>query len=207
VPTDWKYRRPDGTFDKRWDDPKSEFRVTYASESRLGAYLETCASFRPNLELEAQLARIKGGEDAGFTTPPPGFVPREWREKRVIGQAIATGKWAIVGHSRSLSWLRREMAADALQLGVREVDGSSIRLTAPRGFTQRISRRLWECRAEDAQPMLDGIRYLSKYGDDVANYGRYEDRGAVNPGRSQAIAADDADLIRAASLLRLSIDA
>ena len=54
---DWTYAHDDGTFGNRFDDPLSEYRVLYASSQRCGAFAETLARFRPDLELAAELAR------------------------------------------------------------------------------------------------------------------------------------------------------
>src|ERR671922_1914170 len=57
---DWSYAGPDGTFGNRYDDPEASYRVLYASSQRIGAFLETLARFRPDLEVLAELERIEG---------------------------------------------------------------------------------------------------------------------------------------------------
>lgn len=51
-----------GTFGNRWDDPLGSYRVLYASSRRLGAFVETLASFRPDLLALAGLEAIEGDD-------------------------------------------------------------------------------------------------------------------------------------------------
>src|SRR5437667_12644959 len=90
---DWSYAAPDGTFGNRYDDPQASYRVLYASSERVGAFLETLARFRPDLEVLAELDQI----------------------------------------------LRMALAASAIRHGLDEIDAATIRLRAPRAFTQPVS--------------------------------------------------------------------
>jgi hypothetical protein len=110
---DWAYAHEDGTFGNRYDDPYSEYRVLYASNLRAGAFAETLARFRPDLELAAELALIHA-DPADQDHPAwvaPGVVPREWLEMRAIGTATHDGAFVDVGHSDSLAHLRVALAA------------------------------------------------------------------------------------------------
>ena len=100
---DWSYAAADGTFGNRWDDPAASYRVIYACSQRVGAFVETLARFRPDLEVVAAIAEIEG-DDAGVM---PSVVSRRWLEGRLIGEAIARGRFADVGDARSLATLRR----------------------------------------------------------------------------------------------------
>lgn len=73
---DWSYAGPDGTFGNRYDDPAASYRVLHASSQRVGAFVETLARFRPDLEVLAEFEQIEGEDE-----PPPG-VPRTWLETR-----------------------------------------------------------------------------------------------------------------------------
>ena len=75
---DWSRANPDGTFGNRFDDPNGNYRVLYASSTRLGCFLETLARFRPDMALYAELQAIEGEDD--FV--PVGIVPRAWLSKR-----------------------------------------------------------------------------------------------------------------------------
>jgi hypothetical protein len=82
---DWSYAGPDGTFGNRYDDPEASYRVLYASSQRIGAFLETLARFRPDLEVLAELERIEGDDE------PPPAVPRAWPDNRLLGEATVEG--------------------------------------------------------------------------------------------------------------------
>src|SRR5262249_21312694 len=88
-PSAWparSYAARDGTFGNRYDDPAGSYRVLYACSQRAGAFLETLARFRPDLEVLAELEGIEGDAE------PPPAVPRAWLERRLIGEAIVQGR-------------------------------------------------------------------------------------------------------------------
>ena len=126
---DWSYAAGDGTFGNRYDDPAGSYRVLYASSQRLGAFLETLARFRPDLEVLAELDRIEGDDE------PPPAVPRTWLDGRLIGEATVEGSFVDIGDRGSLAMLRTALAAHAIHHGLD--DAATIRLRAPRGFTQQ----------------------------------------------------------------------
>jgi RES domain len=192
---DWSYAGPDGTFGNRYDDPEASYRVLYASSQRIGAFLETLARFRPDLEVLAELEQIEGDDE-----PPPG-VPRAWLDNRLLGEAAVKGRFVDVGDSGSLATLRTALAASAIRYGLDEIDAATIRLRAPRAFTQQVSRFVYE-RGPSA-----GIRYRSRLGDDVLNWAIFEPApNASSPfvaTTSTAVEADDPDLRAALGLLGL----
>ncbi len=190
---DWAYAQPDGTFGNRWDDPRGEYRVLYAS-SRLGAFVETLGRFRADPALVDALAEIEGEADADVMGA--GQVPAEWIADRVIGSCKVEGEFGAVGHSRSLAFLWRELASVARAHGIGALDGSAIRLHAPRGFTQEVSRSVFGCQDHGATQFA-GIAYLSRLGDDLRNWAIFEqpDGGPLlEDTHSAPIAADDEDL-------------
>jgi len=194
---DWSYAAPDGTFGNRYDDPHGSYRVLYASSQRLGAFLETLVRFRPDLEVLAELERIEGGDE------PLAGVPGTWLEGRLIGEATVEGRFVDVGDSASLATLRAALAASAIHHGLDEIDAATIRLRAPRAFTQQVSRYVYE------QGSFAGIRYRSRLGDDFLNWAVFESApdGEVPlvATASAAIAADDPDLRTALELLDLTL--
>lgn len=90
---DWAYAGPDGTFGNRYDDPEASYRVLYASSQRIGAFVETLARFRPDLEVLAVLEQIEGDDE-----PPPG-VPRAWLDTRMVGEATLQGRFVHIGEA------------------------------------------------------------------------------------------------------------
>jgi hypothetical protein len=190
---DWSYAAPDGTFGNRYDDPEASYRVLYASSQRLGAFLETLARFRPDLEVLAELKQVDGAED------PAPALPGSWLENRLLGEATVVGDFVDVGDSASLATLRTALAAVAIHYGFDDIDAAAIRLRAPRAFTQQVSRFVYE------QGPFAGIRYGSRLGDDVFNWAIFEPGpGTHSPfvaTEAASIDADDPDLRRALDLL------
>lgn len=110
-----------------------------------------------------------------------------------------------ISSARSLATVRTSLAAEAVCLGVPDVDAASVRESAGRRFTQIISRFIYE------QPVLcAGVFYLSRYGNDVADYAISErsDRAQfpVTHVERSGIELDDEDL-RQASKLHASLRA
>jgi hypothetical protein len=165
---DWAYAAPDGTFGNRWDDPAGEYRVLYAASQRLAAYVETLAPFRPDLAVVMALADIDGEDDS----TPVGVVPRAWLDTRLLGEAVLAGQFVDIGDARSLATLRAPLASRAIHYGIAEIDAAAIRRSAPRGFTQEVSRFVHEWQ-EDTGPVA-GIRYRSRYGDGLINWAIFE---------------------------------
>lgn len=194
---DWSYAAPDGTFGNRYDDPEGSYRVLYACSQRAGAFLETLARFRPDLEVLAELDQIQGDDE------PPPAMPRTWLDARLIGEATVEGSFVDVGDTTSLATLRTGLAARAIHHGLDEIDAATIRLRAPRAFTQQLSRYVYERGA------FAGIRYRSRLGDDVLNWAIFEPgpdgRSPLVDASSAPIEVDDPDLQAALRLLGLTL--
>ena len=192
---EWAYAHEDGTFGNRYDDPYGEYRVLYASDQRAGAFVETLARFRADLELAAELALIEA-DPADLQHPAslaPGIVPREWLETRAIGSATHDGAFVDVGHSDSVAHLRTALAARVLHYGFDDLDAGELRRRVPRAFTQEISRHIFErARDADGRPAA-GIRYLSRLGDELVNWAIFETAPPSNL-LSDHIDVDDPDL-------------
>ena len=124
---DWSQANTDRTFGNRFDDPNGEYRVLYASSSRLGCFLETLARYRPNLEAYAGLNDIEGEND--FV--PAGIVPYGWLDNRLIGSAEARGRFADVGSAEWIETLRRSLAPRLVQLHISDFDASVLQRTGP----------------------------------------------------------------------------
>ncbi len=198
---DWSYTGPDGTFGNRYDDPEASYRVLYASSQRVGAFVETLARFRPDLEVLAELEQIEGDDE------PPAGVPWAWLGTRMVGEATVQGRFADVGDVRTLAALRTALAATAIHFGLDEIDGATIRLRAPRAFTQAVSRFVYEQR--DEQGSFAGIRYGSRLGDQFVNWAIFEPAPeAPGPFRSisaSSVEVDDPDLRSALDVLGLAL--
>lgn len=191
---DWASAGEDGTFGNRFDDPQSSYRVVYACSQRLGAFVEALARFRPDPAVVAGLAEIEGDDHSEGL--PPGSVPRSWIQERLVGEGVLGGAYADIGHSRSLAHLREALAALVIHHGLGDLDAAAIRLRAPRRFTQEVSRFVYECSDESGARQFDGIRYLSRLGDEFENWALFEPSQPVDT-TAAPVDPDDAD-IRAA---------
>ncbi|WP_053225769.1 RES family NAD+ phosphorylase [Solirubrobacter soli] len=197
----WTYAGPDNTFGNRYDDPEGEYRVLYAAGQRRGAFLETLARFRADLQLIAELATID--DDPEHPTIAAATVPREWLETRCVGAAEAASlDFVDISHSRSLAHLRHALAHRLIHYGLDDLDAGDIRKRTPRALTQEVSRYVFE-RPE----AFAGIRYLSRLGDELANWGIFEgsELDAILED-NEAIEPDDPDFVSALETLNLTLD-
>jgi RES domain len=167
--------------------------VLYSSSQRLGCFLETLACFRKDLKVIAELRKVAGDDD--YT--PFGTVPLEWLENRLIGSAVAKGRYADICASASIGYLRTVLATQLLEMELEELDASTLQFTAPRLLTQQISRLMYESK-------FDGIYYRSKYGHDLDNWAFFEPFKIQSP-TSSAIRANDPDFRRALKIHALRL--
>jgi len=209
---DWRYAQPNGTFGNRWDDPHGVYRVSYASSQRRGTFVETLSRFRPDPKITtwappagviATLALTTG---VGTPSPAPGTVDvQAWVDERMIGIAHPLGLFADVDHSRSLAELTDQLSYLLISYALTEFDATVIK-SADRDLTQQISKYLFECASDlpHRGRQYDGIRYLSRLGDDIENWAIFEPIGLENIHENQ-IAIDDPDLLAVASDFRLTL--
>ena len=158
-PPEWFLAHSDGTFGNRFDDPEGYYRVLYASSQRLACFVETLARFRPDLSLLAELDAIEGEDDYVAL----GTLPRDWLTVRTMGRAEIGGVFADIYGIAWVSQLRRSLAAEALRLGMKDVDLSSLERAEPRRLTQLASRQAYLL-------SFAGIFYRSRYGQTLENW-------------------------------------
>jgi RES domain len=167
---DWSFADTDGTFGNRWDDPRGQYRVLYASTSRLGAYVEVLSRFRHDEGLTDELDAI--GPASEF---PPSTVPPSWYEERLISRAVLSGSFADIGTSQWISHLNQSEVKDrVVGMGFDEIDASVLRVGTPRRVTQEISRYVYDLSTPYGLPRFAGITYGSRYGDDFRNWAVFE---------------------------------
>jgi hypothetical protein len=193
---DWRFAGPGGTFPGRWDDANGRYRVIYACSQRLGAFLETLAQFQadPSIIAEYEAMDVLEVDDDTIT---PGSVPASWCRERAIAKGVTTEgelhDFVIIGATSTLAQLRKDLASRIVHHGLADLDGATIRMTAPRAFTQEVSSHIQQQRDDEGQP-YGGIFYLSRLGDEIANWAIFEqesmngqspvlliDRGTVDP--------------------------
>jgi hypothetical protein len=193
-PPEWFLAHSDGTFGNRFDDPEGYYRVLYASSQRLACFVETLARFRPDLSLLAELDAIEGEDD--FVAL--GTLPRDWLAVRTMGSAEINGVFADIYGIAWVSQLRRTLAAEALRLGMKDIDLSSLERAEPRRLTQLASRQAYLL-------SFAGTFYRSRYGQTLENWAIFEPF-PLEDSTSKEFSEDDPDLLEALRLhgIRLS---
>ncbi len=192
-PPEWSLAHADGTFGNRFDDPEGYYRVLYASSQRVACFVETLARFRPDLGLLAELTSIDGPDDFF----PLGTVPRDWLDVRTMGSAEIEGTYADIYAAEWVSHLRRMLAAEALRLGIKDIDLSTLQMAEPRRLTQLASREVYRSH-------FAGVFYGSRYGHSLENWALFEPFLLVHP-KSEVFLVDDADLLEALRLLDIRL--
>jgi len=196
---DWANVGSDGSFGNRWDDPQGLYRVLYASSSKLGALMEVLARFRPDPHILEALKEIEDEEGPAFQAP--GELDAGWLRNRCFGMAGVEGEFVDVGHSASLARLRTALASRIVHHGLDDLDAAAVRLSAPRRFTQEISRYVYDRSTPQGQRRFAGIAYRSRLGDELRNWAIFESPGSALPWVGEpeivAIEANDPDLLQA----------
>jgi hypothetical protein len=209
----WERADADGTFGNRFDDPgqadgipeEGRFRIVYAATQREGAFAETIAHFRPDLEALAVLRAIRGAP--GEPQPLTGAVPAQWRQVRGVGRLLLDPalRFVDVAHPDTLAAMRTHFAAVALDLGHRDVDLSTI-TSGDRRLTQRVARYVYERTDDAGRPHFAGLRYVSRHGAAWECWALFADRLVGDRLPVEPVRADDLGLIVAARHLGLTID-
>jgi len=174
--TDWSYARG-GRFGGRWDSPDGGYRTIYAGSSLLACLVEVLAPFRPDpLVSEMQDGiREDDADRALHPTVAPGFVDESWFAARRVGTAELRGRWCDVAKARTLSSLRPAFVAEAIgALGLEDFDASALQNSRPRALTQNVGRHLYERRSPSGDSAFDGIRFLSRHGEDLELWAVFE---------------------------------
>jgi hypothetical protein len=124
-----------------------------------------------------------------------------------MGQAVVGGRFVDIGDASSLVTLRAHLAARAIHYGLSEIDAAAVRLSAPRRFTQEVSRLIYEWREEHGG--FAGICYRSRLGDQFTNWAIFEPPPAAQPAlegeSAEEVESDDRDLLEALQLLGLQL--
>lgn len=212
TPPDWARVGADGTFGNRFDDPgaadglpeSARFRVVYAATQRAGAFAETIAHFRPDLEALAALAAISGG--AGESQPMAGVVPASWRRVRGVGRLLLDPalRFVDIAHPDTLADLRPRFARLAADLGHPDLDLSAV-TSGSRVLTQRAARYVYEWTTATGTPAFAGVRYVSRHGAAWECWALFADRLVGTRSPVETVQEDDLGLLRAADHFKLII--
>jgi len=211
-PPSWERVDADGTFGNRFDDPgkadgipeEERFRVIYAATQRDGAFAETIAHFRPDLEALAALRAIRGA--TGEPQPLVGAIPARWRQLRGVGRLLLDPalRFIDVAHPDTLSEMRTHFASLAVDLSHRDIDLSAM-TSGDRRLIQRVARHVHEQTDADGRPAFAGLRSVSRHGGAWECWALFADRLVGERMPVQAVRAEDAGLVAAARHLGLTI--
>lgn len=170
----WRYADDEGLFGGRWDDQQGQFRTLYTADSLLGCFLELLAKLRPS---EPVLAGLDEFEDDGslelFPDAPQGTVGHSWLDGREYGSAQQVGSYCFITHSRSIAALIAHYPLEAHGLTPSDVDTALLKDAHDRELTRSIARWLYDLHVNEG-PVVDGVRFLSRHGDDIRVWAVFE---------------------------------
>ncbi len=223
---DWDRANDDGTFGNRFDDPTADdgnppqarFRTIYCATQRVATFGETLARFRPSLPLLSALEEIDDDDSkeealSGAVDPMDptrGLVQADWRLRRRISHAFLdpTLRFADITHLETMQHLRTALAPLATQLGITDIDVSSL-MSQQRRFTQGCARYIYDQADDSGRPLFAGIRYLSRLNPDWECWAIFDKRMShkeVSPRFPVTLLADAPDLLSVARSFRLTIE-
>lgn len=169
--TPWQYTGSNGIFNGRWDDPRGSFRTVYAGSTLLACLLEVLAPFRTDPYITDELDAIDDDDD--FPSGRPGLVPRSWLSRRRASVATLIGVYCVVTDRESLATIRTVLLPAALRLGLADIDGGALRLSAPRELTQQVAAWLYDLHDGD-RTVFDGVAFESRHGDGLPLWAVFE---------------------------------
>jgi hypothetical protein len=105
----------------------------------------------------------------------------------MMGRAKIDGVFADIYAVSWVSHLRRSLAAEALRLGVNDIDLSALENAEPRRLTQLASRQAYRLN-------FAGIFYRSRYGHSLENWAIFEPFPIENA-ISEVLSEDDPDFL------------
>lgn len=184
-PDSWKWSPwTFSPFTGRWDDPLEQYRALYAGTSAFACYVEVLAQFRPDPEVVAGAAAI--ADDPHYPTLPAGIVPPNWFAPRRLGHGLLSGSYVDIQHAESIANLRPTFIAQALAAGLMDFDGAVVRASERRPLTGAISRHIYSL----VDPVVDGIAFDSRHGNDLRLYAIFERPGTSDPVLDRSMLVD-----------------
>jgi hypothetical protein len=184
----------------RFDDPRPvrTFRVLYAAEQRLAAFVETLQKWRPSLEALAAFNAVIPAPRDDAPEDPFDRIPPDWHLKRSIGTLLLPPdqRWLDLREHETRETLRAELAPSLWSLGVDDFDLSDA-LSRNRRLTQPIALLA-------LRNGFQGIAYKSRFDANFDCWAIFE--GArVEPVGRFAILRNDPDLLEAARRFNLQM--
>jgi hypothetical protein len=187
----------------RYDPIIPDFDVLYFGSTRATCYAETLAHRRP----DPDLARLIYENRDWVPYMTPGTVEAEWRRRRVLNRVVPeqdVERYLDVANHRSMAWLNVELKPLMVTLGLKKITLAEL-TTGDRKVTRYISTWLHAQKDAYDQPIFHGIRYPSRYGDDLECWAIFTDRVALRSVETRTIETTDSDLQYVANLFGLTI--
>jgi hypothetical protein len=182
----------------RFDDPRREYRVLYAAEQRRGAFVETLASFRPDLDLIARAHRLQP-TDPDYAMPTMGTVPDEYFDKQICRLRLSPGQtWLDLRSPETHQWLRTSLASSLVALGIGVKFAWGELLGDRLEITQAVSRLSYESGHQ-------GMVFPSSHDPALDCWVVFEGASFRLVGRSGQIRRTDRDLLQVVDLFGLSV--
>ncbi|GAB6855950.1 hypothetical protein [Microbacterium xylanilyticum] len=188
---------------QRWDDHGQVFRTIYAADSAYSCYVEILAFLRPDRpSWQDLLADIsEDPEDADeFPVPPAGVVDPDWIRAKMRSSARLIGAFADVRAASTIAALRPLFLDTARRLGLADFDAAAVKSAHPRELTQKLASHLYALVDEDGTPLVDGVRFASRHGDELGMWAIFERPGdepssrRITDHESHLVDLDDPDL-------------
>lgn len=198
----------------RWDDADGEFRTVYAGDSLYACYVEVLAYARPDVNADGSGLLDDIDEDpadaATHPVPRAGRVPRSWIQGRMVATARLDGGYADVRASNTIAALRPMFAPLAVRLGYPDFDAAALKSAEPRELTQRVATHLYGLTSAHSSPLVDGVRFASRHGDELTMWAVFERPGddpatsRIHRGQVRLVDVAETDLTAAMALHHLS---
>jgi hypothetical protein len=150
-------------------------------------------------QLEAEIAEIIDNEPAE-PRQVTGVVPASWLSKRQMATIRIPGaRFAHVGHSQWISYLRRELESRFADiLPNKQFDLSDV-MSRDRRVSQTVATMV------NSLEIAQGIFYQSRHGSDLNNWAIFES-AKLEIIDEQILLADDSDFREALAILNLGFD-
>lgn len=185
----------------RFDSPDGSYSVLHFGSRPDVCFGETLARLRPKKELAA----LVEDEWSRMGVMRPGRLPRDWREKRSLGE-VAIGDalpFIDIDSLDTHQYLRDKLSLGLSSLGYDDLDISAVR-GSDRRLTQMISAWAYNTKDEDGQYRFSGLRYMSRLDDDWECWAVFSECPlsvvSVNP-----IDLDNKDLVQVADRFGLHL--
>ena len=168
---DWSYAES-GRFGGRWDDLSGNFRTIYAGQTLLACLLEVLAKYRPDPDLAAELDAIDEDpvDAAAHPTPQAGTVDYSWLDERIASNATLAGSYCASTAAETIATLRPIFLKQTIITGADDFDAATLKDPRQRDLTRSVATWLYQC----VEPVVDGIEFASRHGDELALWAVFE---------------------------------